>query len=103
MNFSDSELKRWMEVDGCAQELFAKADSVRRAIYGTDVYIRGLIEISNYCRNNCHYCGIRRDNQKVERYRLGKDDILSCCRQGYLLGFRTFVIQGGEDPVLPTI
>ena len=79
------------------EELFEKADSVRRAYYGTDVYIRGLIEFSNYCKNNCYYCGIRRDNLNVERYRLSKDDILSCCKQGYGLGFRTFVLQGGED------
>lgn len=73
------------------------ADKVRRRIFGTDVYIRGLIEFTNYCRNNCFYCGIRKGNTKADRYRLTADDILSCCNEGYLLGFRTFVLQGGED------
>lgn len=77
--------------------LSQQADAVKRQVYGTDVYIRGLIEFTNYCRNNCYYCGIRRDNQNLCRYRLSKDEILSCCKQGYTLGFRTFVLQGGED------
>lgn len=66
--------------------------------YGRGVYTRGLIEFTNYCKNNCHYCGIQRGNQEVERYRLSKEEILSCCEEGYRLGFRTFVLQGGEDP-----
>lgn len=74
-----------------------KADRVRREIYGTDVYIRGLIEISNFCKNNCFYCGIRKGNKSCERYRLTEEEILLCCEQGYELGFRTFVMQGGED------
>ena len=74
------------------------ADKLREEVYGKDVYIRGLIEISNYCKNNCFYCGIRHGNTKCERYRLSKKDILSCCTEGYALGFRTFVLQGGEDP-----
>jgi len=73
------------------------ADQVRQKHYGKDVYIRGLIEISNYCKNNCYYCGIRRDNKEIERYRLSREDILECCETGYHLGFRTFVLQGGED------
>ena len=64
----------------------------------TDVYIRGLIEFTNYCKNDCYYCGIRKSNKKAERYRLTEDEILSCCEAGYELGFRTFVLQGGEDP-----
>lgn len=79
------------------KELFRKADKVRREHYGTDVYIRGLIEVTNYCNNNCYYCGIRKGNRDVKRYRLSKDEILTCCEQGYKLGFRTFVLQGGED------
>ena len=67
------------------------------SIYGRDIYIRGLIEFTNYCKNNCIYCGIRRDNPNVQRYRLSKEEILECCDTGYELGFRTFVLQGGED------
>ena len=78
--------------------LFEKADSVRKKIYGKDVYIRGLIEFTNYCKNDCLYCGIRASNKNAERYRLTDEDILSCCKNGYELGFRTFVLQGGEDP-----
>lgn len=77
--------------------LFECADNVRREAYGTDVYIRGLIEFTNYCKNNCYYCGIRRDNRSINRYRLSVDEILECCEEGYNLGFRTFVLQGGED------
>ena len=79
------------------EELFAEADRVRREHYGDAVYLRGLIEFTNYCRNNCYYCGIRRDNGNLARYRLDKETILECCREGYGLGFRTFVLQGGED------
>lgn len=78
--------------------LFAAARNVREREYGKDVYLRGLIEFTNYCKNNCYYCGIRCGNQKTERYRLTEEQILSCCEQGYQLGFRTFVLQGGEDP-----
>ena len=77
--------------------LYEQARQVREAVYGKDVYLRGLIEFSNYCRNDCYYCGIRRSNAHAERYRLTKEQILDCCSQGYDLGFRTFVLQGGED------
>lgn len=80
------------------QYLFAKADAVRREIYGNDIYIRGLIELSNYCKNDCYYCGIRRSNKNAARYRLTLEQVLDCCKAGYELGFRTFVLQGGEDP-----
>lgn len=84
--------------DGEAASLLAeKADKVRRGIYGADVYVRGLIEISNYCKNDCLYCGIRRSNRFCDRYRLTPDEILECCGEGHALGFRTFVLQGGED------
>ncbi len=69
----------------------------KQQIYGNDVYIRGLIEVSNICRNDCLYCGIRKSNANCDRYRLTKEDILDCCAEGYALGFRTFVMQGGED------
>ena len=80
-----------------AEYLFERAREVRIRHYGRDIFIRGLIEFTNYCRNDCYYCGIRKSNGKAERYRLTKDQILSCCEQGYRLGFRTFVLQGGED------
>ena len=73
------------------------AVEARRKIYGNAVYVRGLIEISNICRNDCYYCGIRRSNTECERYRLTRDEILECADEGYGLGFRTFVLQGGED------
>lgn len=78
-------------------DLFAEACRLRDEVYGRKVFIRGLIEISNHCKNNCLYCGIRRDMQGLTRYRLSKEQILECCLQGYELGFRTFVLQGGED------
>ena len=84
--------------DSESAELLARlADTQRREIYSNKVFIRGLIEISNFCKNDCLYCGIRRSNQKCERYRLTKEDILECAKEGYSLGFRTFVLQGGED------
>ena len=80
-----------------ASLLAREAVRVRQDIYGRDVYIRGLVEISNICKNDCLYCGIRKSNRSCDRYRLSPDDILSCAREGYALGFRTFVLQGGED------
>ncbi len=97
-NLTDIELKELIETDLYDEELRASADEVRREHYKNTVYIRGLIEFSNYCRCNCLYCGIRRDNKNAKRYRLTKEEILSCCQEGYRLGFRTFVLQGGEDP-----
>ena len=83
---------------GFSEYLAEKARTVREKYYGKSVYLRGLIEISNICKNNCLYCGIRRDNANAERYRLNKEQILACSDAGYDLGFRTFVLQGGEDP-----
>ena len=88
-------------IDGRSPELaaylFPKARAIRERVYGTAVYVRGLIEYSNYCKNNCFYCGIRSGNKSARRYRLSHDEILACCKEGYSLGFRTFVLQGGED------
>ena len=74
-----------------------KAVEARKEVYSNKVFIRGLIEISNICKNDCLYCGIRRSNKNCSRYRLNADEILECCKEGYALGFRTFVLQGGED------
>ena len=97
-NLSDGELLELIKTDVFDEELFFAADKVRREHYGTDVYVRGLIEFTNYCKNDCYYCGIRHGNKKAVRYRLSREDIMECCREGYALGFRTFVLQGGEDP-----
>jgi len=94
---TDEDLINILESDLYDNDLISKADIVRRSVYGTDIYIRGLIEFTNYCKNNCYYCGIRRDNKNAERYRLDSDDIFKCCSEGYSLGYRTFVLQGGED------
>lgn len=76
----------------------AAARALSQARFGNNVYFRGIVELSNYCRNDCYYCGIRRGNRHVARYRLGKEEILECCAEGFSAGFRTFVLQGGEDP-----
>lgn len=77
-----------------------QAQEVTLAHFGNAIFIRGLIEVGNRCRNNCYYCGIRKGNPAVARYALKRETILECCREGYALGFRTFVMQGGEDPAL---
>lgn len=79
------------------KELFDAASAVRKQYYGNEVYVRGLIEFTNHCKNNCLYCGIRAENRLVERYRLTEEQILACCEDGYQTGYRTFVLQGGED------
>ena len=98
LRYTDQELASLIEDETATEALGKEADEVRRANYGNEVYVRGLIEFSNYCKNDCYYCGIRKGNQKADRYRLSFDDILSCCEEGFQLGFRTFVLQGGEDP-----
>ncbi len=80
-----------------AAYLFERARAVRHAVYGRDIYVRGLIEYTNHCSGDCYYCGIRRSNGQAERYRLSPAQVLQCCAQGYALGLRTFVLQGGED------
>lgn len=96
------ERHEWIElINGRTKEttdyLFQRAREARIRHYGHKIFIRGLIEFTNYCKNDCYYCGIRRSNSNTERYRLSPDQILSCCETGYDLGFRTFVLQGGED------
>ena len=83
--------------DEIKEYLRLNAEKARKSVYGNQVFIRGLIEISNICKNNCLYCGIRGGNEKCQRYRLTPEEIIECCIKGYDLGFRTFVLQGGED------
>ena len=73
------------------------AREVTDSIYGKDIYIRGIVEFSNICKNDCYYCGLRAGNSNLERYRLSEDEIYECCKEGYEYGFRTFVLQSGED------
>ena len=97
-DLSDAELIALITRDSDDSDLFAAADAVRRERYGTDVFLRGLIEFTNVCQNDCYYCGIRKSNPHADRYRLTQDQILQSCANGYEMGFRTFVLQGGEDP-----
>lgn len=81
------------------QLVFQAARKQQQFHYGNQVFIRGLIECTNYCRNDCYYCGIRSSNRNAARYRLSDEDILYSCKKGYEVGFCTFVLQGGEDPL----
>jgi len=98
-NLSGDDLLRLLnEIDSSSKAyLHQKADEKRKSIYGNKVYMRGLIEFTNYCKNDCNYCGIRRSNKLADRYRLTEEQIIECCQVGYDLGYRTFVLQGGED------
>ena len=100
-NLSVSEYKFLIENQNqeLADYVAELADKVRREIYGNEIYVRGLIEIGNYCTNDCYYCGIRKSNNNCDRYQLTKKQIMECCQEGYELGFRTFVLQGGEGIV----
>lgn len=97
-DLSDAELAFLIGSEDAGEILANAADKVRRSIYGDKVFIRGLIEFTSYCKNDCFYCGIRCSNRQAERFRLTPEQIYSCCEEGYSLGFRTFVLQGGEDP-----
>ena len=90
-------LERWQD-PAVTEPITQEAVRLRKKYYGDKVYTRGLIEFTNYCKNNCFYCGIRRGNQNALRYRLTEEEILECCENGYQLNYRTFVLQGGEDP-----
>ncbi|SEL48092.1 biotin synthase [Ruminococcus sp. YRD2003] len=98
-DLSDAELKLLIVIDDAdaAELLRRRADEVRQRHYGKKVFLRGLIEVSSYCKNDCLYCGIRRSNKDADRYRLTREQIMLCAESGYELGFRTFVMQGGED------
>lgn len=98
LSLSEYEALLTSRDDELTEFLKKEAVRLRREIYGNKIFIRGLIEISNFCKNDCYYCGIRRSNRSCDRYRLPPEEILSCCEKGCKLGFRTFVLQGGEDP-----
>ncbi|MBR3040879.1 MAG: [Lachnospiraceae bacterium] len=97
-DLSDAEFLALLSTDEYDETLRIAADEERRKVYGDEVFLRGLIEFTNYCKNNCYYCGIRAGNPDADRYRLTKEEILECCKEGYALGYHTFVLQGGEDP-----
>lgn len=77
--------------------LFNYADKARQKVYGKRVFLRAIVEFSSYCKNTCMYCGLQNSNTKIERYRMSTDEIIECCRNGYEMGYRTFVLQSGED------
>lgn len=94
---SDKNLNLLLKSNTYNKTLFKLADCKRKEYYSNFIYIRGLIEFTNYCKNDCFYCGIRKSNTMLTRYRLTENDILRCCEKGYKLGLKTFVLQGGED------
>mgnify|MGYP004587286511 FL=1 len=98
-NISLEQLKLLLEINDDEGARFMREEAVKvcQKTYGNQVFIRGLIEFTNFCKNDCYYCGIRRSNSQADRYRLTKEQMLDCCASGYELGFRTFVLQGGED------
>ena len=98
-NISLEQLKLLLETNDDESIRFMREEAVKvcQKTYGNQVFIRGLIEFTNFCKNDCYYCGIRRSNSHADRYRLTKEQMLDCCANGYELGFRTFVLQGGED------
>ena len=98
LSLEDLRILLTTENQAVIEELRKRACEEAQAIYGTKIYIRGLIEFTNYCKNDCLYCGIRRSNQNADRYRLTLEEVITCCKIGYELGFRAFVLQGGEDP-----
>lgn len=97
MSLTKKEIVALLSDDANEQKLFKRADDVRRKNVGDEIHLRGLIEFSNICRNNCLYCGIRRDNKKVCRYRLSEEELIQTARQGADMGFKTIVMQSGED------
>ncbi len=94
---SKEEIILLLESDDHDTSLMQAARKAADTVFGKDIYLRGLIEISSYCKNDCLYCGLRRSNEKAVRYRLSEEDILSAAEEGYKKGLRTFVLQGGED------
>ena len=97
LNKKKLDKKEKIEIKELKKYLREKAREKADKVFGKYIFMRGLIEFTNYCKNDCIYCGIRKSNKNVERYRLNKKEILECCKIGYDIGFRTFVLQGGED------
>ena len=91
-------LRSWRYID--KGYLFSLSRETAAGVYGRDVFLRGLVETTNYCGNDCFYCGLRRSNTAVTRYRLDNAHVIECCGHGYMFGLRSFVLQGGEDPML---
>ena len=97
MNFTKNEIVQLLSDNSTEADLFKKADEIRKEYVGDDVHLRGLIEFSNICRNNCMYCGIRRDNKQNVRYRMTPEEIIETARNAANIGFKTIVMQSGED------
>lgn len=93
--------RTWDDEDRLAAARLARA--VADANFGNRIFVRGIVEFSNFCRNDCLYCGLRASNRSCRRFRLNEAEILQCCRSGYAYGFRTFVLQGGEDAAFPAV
>jgi len=94
---SAEEFKELLSAECENSYLHQRAREAQQRVYGKKIFIRGLVEFTNYCKHNCYYCGLRSGNTGVQRYRLSMEQIMECCQTGYGMGFRTFVLQGGED------
>ena len=97
INLSKAEILEILDTDSKNEWLFETADKVREKYVGNEVHLRGLIEFSNICKCQCKYCGLRSENSILERYRMSKDEIVSCVKNAVNLGYRTIVLQSGED------
>lgn len=98
LSFDDFKAIKNCEDKESIEYLFSKSREQAKKYYGNKIFVRGLIEFTNHCKNDCYYCGIRASDKNIRRYRLSEDEIFACCENGHSLGFRTFVLQGGEDP-----
>lgn len=96
-NLTRDELISILEDNSCNEVLYKVADRVRKKYMGDEVHLRGLIEFSNICKRNCMYCGLRSENKNIKRYRLMPDEIIELARKGTEYGYKTFVLQSGED------
>ena len=101
-DISLSEWEMLISDESSDELLFSLSREKREAVYGRSVFLRGLVEFTSFCSNDCRYCGLRRSNRNAERYRLREDEILQTIEKGHEIGFRSFVLQGGEDPYFTT-